>query len=62
MGAAEEPPEGGVSSSRQVQVLWNRTESPGSNVEALTLLTVSHGVDGAVPLFESLPTATQLSM
>jgi hypothetical protein len=33
----------------------NKIESPGSNVEVLTLFSVLHAVEAEVPLFESFP-------
>ena len=61
IGLPAEPEDGTVNCSRQVQVLSNRMESPGLNVDVFTLLMVSHGVVGLVPLFASLPITTQLS-
>jgi hypothetical protein len=49
------PELGTVNVSRQVQVFWNSTESPGENDELLTLAMVCHGVDMLVPLFELAP-------
>ena len=61
IGLPAEPEDGTVNCSRQVQVLSNRMESPGLNLDVFTLLTVSHGAEGLVPLLLSLPTTTQLS-
>lgn len=62
IGLPLEPLEGNVSAvPYQMQLRSNRTESPAAKVEAFTLATVSQGVPVDVPLFESLPTTTQLS-
>ena len=61
IGLAAEPEDGTVNCSRQMQVLSSSMESPGLNVDAFTLLMVSHGVAVLVPLFASLPITTQLS-
>jgi hypothetical protein len=55
------PDDGTVNCSLHVHPLWNKMESPGLKVEALTFATVSQGVEELVPLLVSLPVTTQLS-
>lgn len=59
MGLPEVPGEGRLNCSRHTQPLLNSMESPGAKVEELTLAMVSHGLEGLVPLLESLPTTPQ---
>src|SRR5262245_36840402 len=57
MGALDEPEVFGVSDPENVSPARKRTQLPAANEVALTLLSVCHGADDEVPLFESEPLA-----